>query len=66
MGWRVSGKPKGLSCREDVLSAKELDMLFMACHSTLEMTRHYAEVSDSDVETKQKAFSPAEKHGVRV
>ena len=35
-------------------------------HSTLEMTRHYAEMSDSDVETKQKAFSPAEKLGVRV
>ncbi len=29
-------------------------------HSTLEMTRHYAEVADRDVEEKQKAFSPAE------
>ena len=30
-------------------------------HSTLEMTRHYAEVADSDVEERQKACSPAEK-----
>ncbi|MBN2568386.1 MAG: tyrosine-type recombinase/integrase [Deltaproteobacteria bacterium] len=30
-------------------------------HSTLEMTRHYAELADSDVERQQKAFSPAEK-----
>ena len=30
-------------------------------HSTLDMTRHYAEVADSDVEDKQKAYSPAEK-----
>ena len=35
-------------------------------HSTLEMTRHYAEVSDGDVEIKQKAFSPAERLGMRV
>ena len=30
-------------------------------HSTLEMTRHYAELADSDIERQQKAFSPAEK-----
>ncbi|MFC2069054.1 tyrosine-type recombinase/integrase [Chloroflexota bacterium] len=30
-------------------------------HSTLEMTRHYAEIADSDVEERQKAYSPAEK-----
>ncbi|MFC1871050.1 tyrosine-type recombinase/integrase, partial [Chloroflexota bacterium] len=30
-------------------------------HATLEMTRHYAEVADSDVEERQKAYSPAEK-----
>ena len=35
-------------------------------HSTLEMTRHYAEISNSDVEIKQKAFSPAERLTVRV
>ena len=27
-------------------------------HSTLEMTRHYAEVADSDIEERQKAYSP--------
>jgi integrase/recombinase XerD len=35
-------------------------------HSTLEMTRHYAEISNSDVEIKQKTFSPAEKLTVKV
>jgi len=35
-------------------------------HSTLEMTRHYTEVSAGDVEAKQKAFSPAERLGIRV
>ena len=35
-------------------------------HSTLEMTRHYAEVSDGDVEIKHKAFSPAERLSVKV
>jgi len=35
-------------------------------HSTLEMTRHYAEISDSDVEIKQKTFSPAENLRLRV
>jgi integrase/recombinase XerD len=30
-------------------------------HSTLEMTRHYTEVSNSDVELKEKKFSPAER-----
>jgi hypothetical protein len=35
-------------------------------NSTLEMTRHYAGVSDGDVEIKQKAFSPAERLGIRV
>jgi integrase/recombinase XerD len=35
-------------------------------HSTLEMTRHYAEVSDGDVEIKQKAYSPAERLGIRI
>ena len=30
-------------------------------HSTLEMTRHYAQLADSDVEERQKAFSPVEK-----
>jgi len=35
-------------------------------HSTLEMTRHYAEISDSDVEIKQKTISHAEKLIVKV
>jgi site-specific recombinase XerD len=35
-------------------------------HSTLEMTRHYAEVADSDVEERQKPFSPAEKLQIRA
>jgi integrase/recombinase XerD len=35
-------------------------------HSTLEMTRHYAEVSNIDVELKQKACSPVEQLGLRV
>ncbi len=35
-------------------------------HSTLEMTRHYAEVSDGDVEIKQKMFSPAERLEIKV
>lgn len=35
-------------------------------HSTLDMTRHYAEISDSDVEIKQKTFSPAENLIVKV
>jgi len=35
-------------------------------HTTLDMTRHYAEVSNSDVEVKQKRFSPAEKLSLRV
>ncbi len=35
-------------------------------HSTLEMTRHYAEVSDGDVEIKQKMFSPAERLAIKV
>ena len=29
-------------------------------HSTLDMTRHYAEVANSDVERRMKAFSPIE------
>jgi len=35
-------------------------------HATLEMTRHYTEVTDSDVEIKQKAFSPAEKLALTI
>jgi len=35
-------------------------------HSTLEMTRHYAEISDSDVEKNQKTFSPAENLTLRL
>lgn len=35
-------------------------------HSSLTMTRHYAELSDADIEAKQKTFSPAEKLGLRV
>jgi site-specific recombinase XerD len=35
-------------------------------HSTLEMTRHYAEVADSDIEERQKAYSPAEKLQIKV
>ena len=34
--------------------------------SRFEMSRYYAEVSDSDVEIKQMAFSPAEKLGLKV
>ncbi len=34
-------------------------------HATLEMTRHYAEVADRDVEERQKAYSPAEQLAVR-
>ena len=35
-------------------------------HSTLEMTRHYAEIADSDVEERQKAYSPAEELLIKV
>ena len=35
-------------------------------HSSLDMTRHYAELADSDVEKKMKAFSPAESLNVKV
>ncbi|MFC2019301.1 tyrosine-type recombinase/integrase [Chloroflexota bacterium] len=35
-------------------------------HSSLEMTRHYAEVSSSDVEAKLKAHSPAENLRIKV
>jgi integrase/recombinase XerD len=35
-------------------------------HSTLEMTRHYAEVADSDVEARLKVCSPAEQLDIQV
>ena len=35
-------------------------------HSTLEMTRRYVKVANSDVEAKMKAYSPAEQLGVRL
>ena len=35
-------------------------------HSTMEMTRRYAKVANSDVEAKMKQYSPAEQLGVRL
>ena len=35
-------------------------------HSTLEMTRRYLKISNSDVEAKMKEYSPAEQLGVRL
>lgn len=35
-------------------------------HASLDMTRHYAELADSDVERKMKAFSPAESLNVKI
>jgi site-specific recombinase XerD len=35
-------------------------------HTTLAMTRRYAELADSDVEDRLKAFSPAETLGIRL
>ncbi len=35
-------------------------------HSSLDMTRHYAELADSDVEKKMKAYSPAESLSVTI
>ena len=35
-------------------------------HASLDMTRHYAELADSDVEKKMKAFSPAESIDIKV
>jgi integrase/recombinase XerD len=35
-------------------------------HSSLDITRHYAELADSDVEKKMKAFSPAESIDIKV
>lgn len=35
-------------------------------HSTLEMTRRYLKIANSDVEAKMKAYSPAEQLGVRL
>ena len=34
-------------------------------HSTMEMTRRYSKIADSDVETKMKQYSPAEQLGVK-
>lgn len=34
-------------------------------HSTMEMTRHYVRIANSDVEAKMKQYSPAEQLGVR-
>ena len=45
-----------LRCGGDVFTLQRI-----LGHSTLDMTRHYAEVADSDVEESQKAYSPAEK-----
>jgi hypothetical protein len=50
--------------REDQWEARHVRRCFHFTenlgHSTLEMTRHYTELADSDVEVKQKACSPAE------
>ena len=35
-------------------------------HSTLEMTRRYLKIANSDVEAKMKTYSPAEQLGVRL
>ena len=35
-------------------------------HSTLEMTRRYLKIANSDVEVKMKQYSPAEQLGVRL
>jgi integrase/recombinase XerD len=35
-------------------------------HASLEMTHHYSELADSDMEKKMKAFSPAESIGIKV
>ena len=35
-------------------------------HSTLEMTRRYLKIANSDVEAKMKKFSPAERLGVKL
>ncbi len=35
-------------------------------HSTVEMTRRYSKIANSDVEAKMKAYSPAEQLGVRL
>ena len=35
-------------------------------HATLDMTRHYAELADSDVEKKMRAFSPAESINLKI
>jgi integrase/recombinase XerD len=35
-------------------------------HASLDMTRHYAQLADSDVEKKMKAFSPAESINIKV
>lgn len=35
-------------------------------HSSLDMTRHYAELADSDVQKKMKTFSPAESINIKV
>ena len=35
-------------------------------HASLDMTRHYAELADSDVERKMKAFSPAESFNIKI
>jgi integrase/recombinase XerD len=35
-------------------------------HATLDMTRRYVQIANSDVEAKMKAFSPAEQLGVRL
>ena len=35
-------------------------------HSTLEMTRRYLKIANSDVEAKMKAHSPTEQLGVRL
>ena len=34
-------------------------------HSTMEMTRHYVKIANSDVEAEMKQYSPAEQLGVR-
>ena len=35
-------------------------------HSTMEMTRHYLRIANSDVEAEMKQYSPAEQLGVRL
>ena len=34
-------------------------------HSTMEMTRRYSKIADSDVEAKMKLYSPAEQLGIK-